>query len=171
MATNRYVNATTALGSKVLPGLNEPGTLLTLVGTFEKTAADTDASVLRIGKIPANAVPLYHTSRLHLDAIAGLTSVDLGVYKPLGIGGAEVDKNLLSAALDLHLGAAIGSSAAAFQTHPAIEEFGLTLKALVEAVNASTTYDEEYDLAFTFNTGGANVGTISWSLQFMIPQA
>ncbi len=167
MTTNKYVSA----ASYPLPGVLSPGIVFAIVGTYEKLAADADGAILRLGKIPSGAVPLYNKSNLSNDAIAGLTSVDVGIYKPLGNGGAVVDVNLFSAALDPHAGAARTAPAKAMQAHPLIEEDGLSVLALTNLVNMTTLTDEEFDVALTFTTGGANTGTITWELWFMIPQA
>lgn len=173
MATNKYMNSTLESGSKVSGGAGFPGKILYLTGTYEKAAADNDTSVLRIGTVPANAIPLYHLSRLNNDALTGATDIDIGLYKPNGmsaVDGAVVDKDLLSDGLNIASGAALASAIAAFQTHPTIEEFGKTLKELVESVNSITTYDEAYDVAITGNTFGTATGTIAWSLAFLLPQ-
>lgn len=173
MATDVYVNTNREAGSKDIAGAVFPGQILALVGTYEKTAADNDTSVLRLGKVPANAVPLYGISTLNNDALTGATDVDLGIYKPNNgtTDGAVVDKDLLSDGLNIASGNALASPAQAFQTHPAIDEFGDSIKTLAETALATTLYDEEYDIALTGNTFGTATGTISWKLYFLLPQA
>lgn len=173
MATNKYVNTNREAGSKDIAGAVFPGQVLCLQGTYEKTASDNDTSVLRVGKVPANAVPLYHNSFINNDALAGATDIDIGIYKPNEdtIDGAVVDKDLLSDGLDISAGNALSSPAKAFQTHPAIDEFGDSIKTLAETALATTLYDEEFDVAITGNTFGTATGTISWELYFLLPQA
>lgn len=167
MSTNKYLSTVT----RPVPGIISPGNIFAIIGTYEKTAADTDGSILRLGKIPSGAIPIYNKSNLFNDAIAGLTAVDVGIYKTLANGGAVVDANLFSAALDPHAGNARTAPAKLMQTHPLIEEDGLTVLALTNLVNTTTLVDEEFDVALTLTTGGANTGTISYELFFMIPQS
>lgn len=171
MSTNKYVNTTLAAGGKVLPGAGGAGRLLVLSGTYEKTSSDNDASVLRLGKIPANARPLVTLSKLANDALTGATDIDVGLYKPMsgGVAGAVVDKDCLSDGLNIAAGAALGSEIRAFQA-VGIDEWNRTLKEIVEADGSITTYDEEYDVALTGNTFGTAAGTISWELYFLVPQ-
>lgn len=170
MATNKYVNTTLAAGSKVLAGAGFPGPVMVLLGTYEKTAADTDTSVLRLGKVPRTAIPLYHSARLNNDALAGATDIDVGLYKSLAGGGDVVDKDILTDGIDIAAGNALASPVAAFQA-VALEKFGLNLGELVDLASGTTSYDQEYDLAITGNTFGVALGTISWSLAFLLPQA
>lgn len=172
MATNKYVNATREAGGRTMPGQVVPGRVLRLVGTYEKTAADTNASILRIGTVPANAVPLYQSSQINNDALAGATVVDVGIYE-VSDGpndGVVVDADLFSSNLDIAAGNALASPVKAFQTHPTIEEFGLTILALTNAVNATTRADEAFDIALTGDTFGVATGTIAWDLSFLVPQ-
>lgn len=172
MATNKYTNATTELGGKVMPGLGAPGRILQLVGTYEKTAADNDTSVLRVGRVPANAVPVPHESKLNNDALTGATDIDVGVYKPSALGGVDgavVDKDILADGLNIAAGNALASPVAAFPA-VSIESFGKTLRELVDAAAGTTSEAQEYDVAITGNTFGTATGTIAWSLTFLLPQ-
>lgn len=173
MATNIYVNTNREAGSKDVAGAVFPGQVLCLQGTYEKTASDNDTSVLRLGKVPSNAVPMYHKSFINNDALTGATDIDIGIYKPNNdtTDGAVVDKDLLSDGLNIAAGNALASPAKAFQTQPAIDKFGTTLLALTNAVNGTTLVDEEFDIAITGNTFGTATGTISWELYFLLPQA
>lgn len=171
MSTNIYVNSTLEAGSKVLPGAGAPGRVMCLRGTYEKTASDNDGSVLRLGRVPANAIPLTTLSKLGNDALTGASDVDIGVYKPSGPGsdGAVVDKDCLSDGLNIASGAALGSEIRAFQAN-GLDEWNRTLKQIVEADGSTTIYDEELDIALTGNTFGTATGTISWELFFLVPQ-
>lgn len=165
MATDKYVNTNLAAGQKVLPGVGGGGRILVLQGTYEKTASDNDTSVLRLGKAPANAIPLVTLSKIGNDALTGATDVDIGTYKP-GAGGAVVDKDCLSDGLNIASGNALGSEARAMQA-VGLDEFGDDLRTLsAESVGDS----EEYDIALTGNTFGTATGTISWELYFLVPQ-
>lgn len=172
MATNKYVNSTREAGGRTMPGQVFPGRVLRLQGTYEKTAADNDTSVLRLGTVPSNAIPLYHASKLNNDALTGATDIDIGLYE-VSDGtndGAVVDKDLLSDGLNIAAGNALASPIAAFQTHPTIEEFAKNLLTLTNDVNTTTRVDEAFDIAITGNTFGTATGTITWDLSFLVPQ-
>lgn len=171
MATNKYVNTTLAAGGKTMAGAGFPGQVLVLTGTYEKTALDNNTSVLRLGRVPANAIPLPHLSKLNNDALTGATDVDLGLYAPLeagGTGGAVADKDCLADGLDIAAGNALASPIAAFPA-VTIEQFGLDLRALAGDVIGDG--NEFYDVAITGNTFGTAAGTIAWSLAFLLPQS
>lgn len=164
MATDIYVNSTQEAGSKVTNGAGFVGRILALIGTYEKTAADNDTSVLRLGCVPANAIPMPKASVLGNDALTGATDIDVGLYKQ---NGAVVDKDCLSDGLNIASGNALGSEISAFQA-VALDEFGdnlFTLAGETEAVNS-----QMYDVAITGNTFGTATGTISWALYFLLPQ-
>lgn len=171
MATNKYTNATQQAGGKTMAGAAFPGQVLVLTGTYEKTAADNNTSVLRLGTVPANAIPLPHLSKLNNDALAGATDIDVGLYAPLqagGTGGAVADADCLADGLDIAAGNALASPIPAFPA-VAIDEFGLDLRAL--AGDAIGDGNEFYDVAITGNTFGTATGTIAWSLAFLLPQS
>jgi hypothetical protein len=169
MATNKYVNATQEAGGKAMGGASFPGQVLTLVGTYEKAAGDNDTSVLRLGTVPATAIPLPH-SFIGNDALAGATDVDIGVYKQSNgpVDGAVVDKDCLSDGLDIAAGNALGSEIRAFQA-VALDEFGQDLRTL--AGGSVGDGNDFYDIAITGNTFGVAAGTISWELNFLLPQS
>lgn len=169
MSTNIYVNTTREAGGKAMAGAGFPGQVLKLVGTYEKTAADNDGSVLRLGTVPANAIPLSQ-SFLGNDALTGATDVDVGVYKQSNgtIDGAVVDKDCLSDGLNIAAGNALGSEIRAFQA-VALDEFGQDLRTL--AGGSVGDGNDFYDIALTGNTFGTATGTISWELSFLLPQS
>lgn len=166
MATDKYVNSTLSGGSKVPAGAGAPGRVLCLSGTYEKTAADNDTSILRLGTAPANAIPLPTKSVFGNDALSGATDVDIGVYEQ-GEGGAVVDADCLADGLNIASGNALGSEARAF---PAVglDEFGDDLRTL--AGGSVGDGAEFYDIAITGNTFGTATGTIAWELYFLLPQ-
>lgn len=164
MAQDRYVNETLEAGSKVLPGAGFAGSLFILQGTDEKEAADNDTSVLRLGQVPANAIPIPYLSVIGNDALSGATDIDIGVYKQKG--GVVVDADCLADGLNIASGNAAGSEARAF---PAVglDEYGQDLRTL--AGDSDNT--QFFDVAITGNTFGTATGTISWTLVFLLPQA
>lgn len=165
MATDKYVNTNQEAGVKTMAGAAFPGQVLSLVGTYEKTAADNDTSVLRVGTVPATAIPLVTLSKSGNDALAGATDVDIGTYK---VDGAVVDKDCLSDGLDINAGAALGSERRAFQA-VGLDEFGQDLRTL--SGGSVGDGNDFYDIAFTGNTFGTATGTISWELYFLLPQS
>ena len=70
--------------------------------SFEKVAADTDTSVWRVGRIS----PQAKISRIYLanDALSGFTSLGIGFYKPLELGGAVIHATCLKSALNIASG-------------------------------------------------------------------
>lgn len=167
-SSNKYANSTLHAGGKVAAGLGFPGNLLVLSGTYEKDGAnDGDASVLRLGTVPANAVPVPTLSRLNNDALAGATDIDLGVYKQ-GEGAAVVSKDILCNGIDIAAGNATGSPIYAFQA-VGIDKYGQDLRTLVSGSVGDG--NDHYDVALTGNTFGTASGTISWVLVFLLPQS
>lgn len=164
MSQDRYTNETLESGSKVTAGAGLAGQVFVLVGTDEKEAADSNGSVLRIGQVPANAIPLYHLSKLNNDALSGATDVEIGVYKQKG--GVVKDLDCLLGTTDINAGNALASPLAAFGAMT-LTDFGSDLRTL-----AGDSDDTEfYDIAITGNTFGTATGTISWELYFLLPQA
>lgn len=169
MSTNLYVNTTREAGGKSVAGAGFPGKVLCLQGTYEKTASDNDASVLRLGTVPATAIPIATLSKLANDALTGATDVDIGLYRPSSpnVDGAVVDKDILSDGLNIASGAALGSEVRAFQAL-AIDKWGQDLRTLAAVDDIGEA--EAYDIAITGNTFGTATGTISWELYFLLPQ-
>lgn len=169
-ASDRYTDTTlhAGAGAKVAAGLGAPGNMLILSGTYEKGgSADGDGSVLRLGTVPANAVPVPTLSRLNNDALAGATDIDIGLYKQ-GEGGAVVDKDILTDGIDINAGNASGSPIYAFQG-VGIDKYGQDLRTLVGGSVGDG--NDNYDIAITGNTFGTASGTISWNLVFLLPQS
>jgi len=82
---DKFVNSLIADGKKAAAIFAGGSNLKVIAWNFEVAAADDDASVFRIGRIPANAIPIY--GELYADALTSGTDWDLGLYKP-GVGGA-----------------------------------------------------------------------------------
>lgn len=169
-ASNKYVNSTQEAGGKAMGGASFPGQVLTLTGTYEKDGAnDGDGSVLRLGTVPATAIPMSH-SYIGNDALTGASDIDVGVYAQSNgaVDGVVVDKDCLSDGLDIAAGNALGSEARAFQA-VGLDEYGQDLRTL--AGGAVGDGNDFYDIALTGNTFGTASGTISWELNFILPQS
>jgi hypothetical protein len=160
---NKYVNSDVADGKKVNSAFNEGQNPIKMVCTFEVAAADDDGSVFRLFKnVNPDLIPVSIT--LLNDAITGCTSVDLGLYEPLELGGAEIDKNVFLAAEDINGGNA-RSSAVDGLTAVAIENVQKKIYEL--AGHTLATRKKGYDICLTANTIGSAAGTISVIAEFI----
>lgn len=164
MAQTRWVLETLEAGKKDDAHKAGPGSKVACVTwNDEKEAADTDGSILKIARLPANAVPLK--CDINNDAIVGLTDVDLGLYRE---NGDAADADLFLDGADLSGGKAIGSEQNGLATGPAIDKIGKRLWELLGKTVKNK--DEDYVLALTLNTGGANTGTISGRFWYALPE-
>lgn len=129
--------------------------------TFEKPDDTADASVFRLGSFSTSLIPCKVV--FMCDAIAGLTSVDLGFYKR--DGGAVLDKDALMAAQDVHAGTRTLDGMGAVD----ISNLGKTIADLLAATLSQTAQQQpgEVDLAITMNTAGTAAGTITVMIDFM----
>lgn len=156
MATDTYTDAKVLVGDKTTALAQLGADLKSGFATYEKTAADTDGSVLRFFKdVPVELTLVECT--VMCDAITGCSDTDLGIYLPNG--GAELDGNLFMDGQTLASASKVLDGVAAVDVAYRTK----TIKELYEAVN-STTLDpsiRKVDIALTLNTGGTNTGTIS----------
>ena len=129
--------------------------------SFEVAAADDNASIYRICKIPPTAIPL--SLRIANDATAGLTNPSFGVYKPLEVGGAVIDVDCLMAATDLNAGTATLTEKFA----PAIADVGKDILSLSGVADADKDKYGSVDVAMTTADGVSAAGTISGILLFV----
>lgn len=132
------------------------GDLVSLAGTFEVAAADSDGSIYRLFKVNKNMVPIK--IEINCDAMTGSTSWDLGLYDTLELGGAVVDANCFMSAVDLSAGKAMGSEQNGLAALP-IATIGKQVYEV--AALTSDTGPAEYDVALTANTVGSAAGTVS----------
>jgi hypothetical protein len=154
---NKYVDSNVASGKKAAALLAQGAQTFVMVQTFEVAAADDNGSIYRVFK---NVNPNYVPVRLDIicDAIAGMTDVNVGFYKSLERGGADVDENALADALDFS--SAVLRSApldglkavnAADAEKPIYELAGDTL----------ATRELGYDIALTAVAAASAAGTIT----------
>lgn len=132
-----------------------------LVFNFEVAAADDNASIYRLGKIPATAIPL--SLRFANDAIAGFTNPSVGVYKPLEVGGDLIDVDCLMVAADLNAGTATLTEKFA----PAIADVGKDILSLAGVADADKPKYNSVDVAITTAAGVSAAGTISGILLYV----
>ena len=152
---DKYANADLAAGNKA-DAIGATGQkTITLVATEEIAAADDNGSVYRIfADVPSTYIPLEIT--IACDAITGGTDYDLGLYKP-GVGGAEVDKDVLSD----------GQTLATALTRATGHQLGLKTVDVADAtktlgeLSGQTDVDASYDIALTGNTAGTGAGTVT----------
>lgn len=156
---DKYIDSNVAAGKKTDAVHAAGAPLLCLPFSFEVAAADSDTSVYRLGKLPANAVPIR--AEIYADASLAASDWDLGLYKP-GVGGAVVDKDLLMDGVDLNAGVAVTAGANnALANLGGADPVANQGKALWELLGLSLMGAPVYDLALTGNTAGGGAGTIS----------
>lgn len=161
---DKYVSPNAA-AKKENPARFSGGRLLCLAFSFEVAAADDNDSVYRIGKLPANAIPVK--GELFADALTSLTDLDCGLYKP-GVGGAVVDIDLFADALDPASGEAITAPLNLLTNLGGADPVGNVGKKVWELLGLTAPTLQEYDLALTARAAGSGAGTISgffWYLQ------
>lgn len=127
----------------------------TVAFNFEVAAADDNASIYRLFKLPATAI--VTSLRLANDAIAGFTNPSVGVYKPLEVGGAVISVDCLMVATDLSAGTATLSEKFA----PAIADVGKDILSLAGITDANKVKYSSVDVAITTAAGVTAAGTIS----------
>lgn len=162
---DKYINTELAAGKKGASSKVAGAQLVCLTFAFEQAAADSDASVYRLGRLPANAIPVK--SDIHADASIDGTDYDLGLYKP-GVGGAVVDKDIFADGLDLASGEAITAPLNGLTNLGGADPIANYGKKLWELLGLSTPGRNDYDLCITANTAGGAAGTISGNFWYII---
>lgn len=156
---DKFVNALVAAGKKAPPYFAQGSNLKIVVWNFEVAAADSDTSVWRLARLPANAIPIR--SEIYADASLGTSAFCLGLHKP-GVAGAVVDKDIFLAATDLTAGVAITAGANNGLTNlgggDPVAAIG---KTLWELLGLTKPARQDYDLTITGDTAGGAAGTIS----------
>jgi hypothetical protein len=128
--------------------------------SFEK-GAHTDTSVWRVGKISPHAKIV--SIKLACDALTGLTDLDIGLYKPLSVGGAAIDKACFKDGLDPHA----GLSTLTEEYLVAIADVGKEAWQIAAIDAADVDKYGEFDVALTGNTAGTAEGTISGIIEYV----
>jgi hypothetical protein len=137
------------------------GKLRCIPFSFEVAAADSDGSVYRFARISPMAI--VKSIMMISDAIAGMTDLEIGFYKPLELGGTVIDQDCLKGSVDLNAGLA----ALTEEYVPTIADVGKRAYELA----GLTAYEEygAFDVAVTLNTAGSAAGTISGFLTIIEP--
>jgi len=129
--------------------------------SFEKAAADINASIWRIARVSpfAKIVSL----KLATDNITSLTDLDAGFYKTAEVGGTEVDKDCLLDGWDPHT----GQTALAEKFVPDLADIGQEAYLLAGVAATDVQKYGAFDVALTGNTAGTSTGTIAGILEYI----
>ncbi len=129
--------------------------------SFEKAADDIDASVWRVGRISPYAI--IRSVVFACDAIASLTEIDIGFYKPKETGGDAIDKDCLKDGLDPHAGiAALTEEYVPDPANVGKEAYLIAGLTAAEAIKYGA-----FDIAITGNTAGTDIGSISGIIEYI----
>lgn len=141
----------------------EGGVLRSSVGTVEVAAADSDGSTYRFCRVPSGA--RVHSIRVYCDSITAGTSFDFGLYKNAADGGAVVDVDSFSSAVDLSTAITTGT-----EIRFEAADIAQIEKRMFEQAGVALTVDPflEYDIVATGNTVGSAAGTISISVSWTL---
>lgn len=128
--------------------------------SFEKTAA-TDTSVWRVGRIS----PFAKVTRILLgcDALTGFTDLDIGLYKPLEVGGDAVDKDCFKDGLNI----ASGLSTLTEEYLVDLADVGKEAYLIASVAAADAKKYGAFDIALTGNTAGTATGTICGIIEYV----
>ena len=158
---NKWVNSDVEAGRYGQTSKVAGGQLLTIAGTFEVAAADSDTSIYKLAKIPANAIPIR--GEIYADASLGTSSFSVGFYEE---DGTIVDVAVLMAATDLTAGVALtAASNNGIKSVPIADVGDKVWELLGKTINNKK---EGYVLAVTAPTTGGAAGTIAYVYQFII---
>lgn len=156
---DKYISPNAAT-KKENPARFSGGRLLCIATSFEQAAADSNESVYRLGKLPANAIPVKVD--IFADAAIDGTDYDLGLYKP-GVGGAVVDIDLFMDGKDLSAGNPITTAGGniGIANLGGADPLANVGKKVWELLGLSAPTLHEYDLALTARVAGGAAGTIA----------
>lgn len=161
MSTNAYVEANLVAGKLAAAANYGVGSISRqAIITYEKTASDNSASILRFFKGLSPDV-IIRNCFIENDALAGCTAVAVGFYGVLDydlIGAIVGSGNQLAAALDLSSAHAAGSGLSAVSSVDQANR-GKRIYELVGHTQATKL--PAYDLCLTLTTGGTATGTIT----------
>lgn len=167
MSTNKYVETNIAAG-KLAAAAQGLGTLYReVVVTYEKTASDTSASILRFIK-GLHPEAIITRCFVNNDALAGCTAVAVGFYGVQdydNVGAIVGSGNQLAAALDLSSAHVAGS---ALDAHSSVDAADLAKRVWELCGHTQSTKLPAYDLALTLTTGGSATGTITVTVGYLL---
>jgi hypothetical protein len=134
----------------------------TVFFNFETLAADDNASIYRIARIPGTAI--IKDLVIANDSIAGFTNPSVGIYKPLEVGGDVIDVDILMVATDLNAGLATPGTQ---KFAPAIADIGKDVLSLAAVADADKDQYGSVDVAITTAAGVSAAGTIAGYLTYV----
>lgn len=123
---------------------------------------DSDGSVYRLFKLPANAVIV--DVRYYNDAITGGTDYDLGLYE--GDGGAVADADCFDDGFNFSIAQPITSFPNQGMRQVALADREKQLYEI--ASDSDVSYPGFYDIALTANTVGSGAGNILVEVDYII---
>lgn len=163
---DKYVDANVAAGKLTTAAFIHGSKTITIVATFEVAVSDEDGSVYRVAKnVPADLIPTRFD--ILSDAIADATDWELGLYETTqedGLDGVAIDIDVFLGSTDINAGNARGSELNGLTAVP-IED--VQKRIYEHAGDTLSTRKLGYDIAFTANTVGSAVGTISIIMDFV----
>jgi len=162
---DKFVNALAAAGKKTPPIAGSGAQLLCIAFAFEVAAADNNESVYRLGRLPANAIPIK--SEIFADAAIDSTDADLGLYKP-GVGGAVVDIDLFANGLDIASGEPVTAPLNGLTDLGGADPIANQGKPIWELLGLTEPSRQDYDLAMTLRVAGGAAGTIAGNFWYAL---
>jgi len=135
--------------------------VISIAGNFETVGTDSAGSKYRLCKVGADWIPL--SIEINMDAIAGATDMDLGLYDTLENGGAVKDADVFMDGTDMHSGYALGSELSGLSNID-IDSIGEEMYQYA----GETTPDpiKTYDLVLTSNDAITGAGTVAVRMLF-----
>lgn len=134
----------------MVPGELNGGHRKSICGTAEIANGNSAASTILLGYIPSNARIDFAGSKVWMDAIAGVTDVDIGTV---------ADPDCLMDGVDLHAGGAFNAVPT-----PVIANYDKPFYLLQSGVTADPLGKIAVYLTLKAAAGGA--GTITWDIGF-----
>lgn len=166
MSTNKYVETNIAAGKLAAAAQGGGSKMVEAIVTYEKTAADNDASVLRFFKGLSPDLIVSNVLILN-DALAGCTAVAIGFYGVLdydNVGAIVGSGNQLSTSRDLSTAHASGSDLSGVNS---VDQADRVKRIYELCGHTQITKLPAYDLALTLTTGGTATGTITVKAAFL----
>lgn len=136
------------------PSYLHGGNLRMSVGMVEVAAADDNASVYRMVRLPSNAV-VYRIEVMN-DAITAGTGYDIGLYQTAENGGAAADDDVFATTIDMSVARSLP-----FDAMFEVLDIDKIEKRLWELLGLTSDPQREYDVCFTADTVGTAAGTLS----------
>lgn len=167
MSTNAYVETNIAAGKLAAAAQGLGSQHRTAVVTYEKTASDTSASILRFFKGLSPDIIITNL-RVGNDAIAGCTAVKAGFYGVLdydNVGAIVGSGNQLATAADFSSAHAAGSE---LSLMTAVDQADRAKRLYELCGHTQSTKLPAYDLCLTLTTGGSATGTITLFLDYIV---